>query len=266
MNDTHDLSADYLRRMSDHPILTRQEEVSLAKRIERGDPAAKNRLIECNVRLVMSVANRYQGRGLDIDDLIQEGVIGLIRASEKFDHTRGFKFSTYATWWVTQAIQRAIDKKGTAVKTPQHIAARRRDAELAMQEDPSLPLEEVAARIKCTLKELDYALSAARVVASLDLESDEARRWVHETIADPNAVDPNDLLFTDERVFDEMRKLSGVERRAVELRFGFDGPPRTRSTVEKILELSPGASSAIEDRALTKLSVGLADLAPEAAA
>jgi RNA polymerase primary sigma factor len=263
-----DQSADILRRMSRHPILTRTEEVELAKRIEKGDPTAKARLVECNVRLVMSVANRHTGRGLDFDDLVQEGVIGLIRATEKFDWRAGTKFSTYATWWIRQACQRAVDKKGQAVKTPQHITERRNRAEGIMRAEPGVSIEEVAARLKIKPSEVEYALSVARVVTSMDQElatDDGPGSDRYEAIPDPQAEDPADMLFVDDRVHEELAKLPPVERRAVELRFGFDGPPRTRTVVAKMLGLGAGPALNAELRGMSKLGSALADLPPAVA-
>lgn len=253
--------------MSQHPLLTRTEEQELAKRIERGDESAKKRLVECNIRLAMSIANRHTNRGLDFDDLVQEGVIGLIRAAEKFDWRAGTKFSTYATWWVRQSMQRAVEKRGQAVKTPQHITARRYAAEGIMRAEPGIPLEEVAERIKCTLPELEYALSAARVVVSMDLESnseDGARSW-YDSIPDPQAPDPADLLYDDDRVREALTHLPEVERRAIELRFGFDGPPRTRPIVAKLLDLESGPALSAELRGMGKLKNLLSDLNVEPA-
>src|SRR5690349_1042177 len=163
----------FLRDIAQRPLLTAEEEVELAKRIERGDQQAKNRMIESNLRLVVSNAKRYRGLGLPFLDLIQEGIIGLIRAVEKFDHRRGFKFSTYATWWIRQAMQRALQQQSRTIRIPVHVgqelsrvrgAERRLAGELGRDPTP----EEVAAQVGMTVDQLEVLRAAERIPVSLE--------------------------------------------------------------------------------------------------
>src|SRR2546423_726650 len=163
----------FLRDIAQRPLLTATEEVELAKRIERGDQAAKNRMIESNLRLVVANAKRYRGLGLPFLDLIQEGILGLIRAVEKFDYRRGFKFSTYATWWIRQAMQRALQQQSRTIRIPVHVgqelarvrsAERKLSSELGRHPTP----EQVAARVNLTVEQLDDLRAAERIPVSLE--------------------------------------------------------------------------------------------------
>src|SRR5436190_20834418 len=163
----------FLNEIGRHPLLTAQEEVELAKRIEKGDREAKEQMINSNLRLVVSIAKRYQGHGLSLLDLIQEGIIGLIRAVEKFDWRRGYKFSTYATWWIRQAVQRGVANKSRVIRIPVHIVEReqrigRAERELVAQLERAPTDEEIAQRAKLPLKQVREVRGAARAVASLD--------------------------------------------------------------------------------------------------
>ena len=163
----------FLNEAGRWPLLTKEEEVELAKRIERGDAEAKERMINSNLRLVVSIAKRYQGHGLSLLDLIQEGIIGLIRAVEKFDWRKGFKFSTYATWWIRQAVQRGVANKSRTIRIPVHIVDR--EQKIARAERALAPKlgrqptdEEVAKQAKLPLKQLREVRQAARAITSLD--------------------------------------------------------------------------------------------------
>ena len=163
----------FLNEAGRWPLLTKEEEVELAKRIERGDEEAKERMINSNLRLVVSIAKRYQGHGLSLLDLIQEGIIGLIRAVEKFDWRRGFKFSTYATWWIRQAVQRGVANKSRTIRLPVHIADR--EQQMARAERVLAPKlgrqpteEEIAKQAKLPLKQVREVRQAARAITSLD--------------------------------------------------------------------------------------------------
>jgi len=163
----------FLNEVGRHPLLTALEEVELAKRIERGDKAAKDRMINSNLRLVVSIAKKYQGHGLSLLDLIQEGIIGLIRAVEKFDWRRGYKFSTYATWWIRQAVQRGVANKARTIRIPVHIVEReqkisRAERELWAKLEREPTDKEIAKATKLPQKQVREAREAARVVASLD--------------------------------------------------------------------------------------------------
>jgi RNA polymerase primary sigma factor len=163
----------FLNEAGRWPLLTKEEEVELAKRIERGDAEAKERMINSNLRLVVSIAKRYQGHGLSLLDLIQEGIIGLIRAVEKFDWRKGFKFSTYATWWIRQAVQRGVANKSRTIRIPVHIVDReqkiaRAERALAPKLGRQPTEEEVAKHAKLPLKQLREVRQAARAITSLD--------------------------------------------------------------------------------------------------
>src|SRR5436309_10858130 len=163
----------FLNEAGRYPLLTAAEEVELAKAIERGDPVAKDRMVNSNLRLVVSIAKKYQGHGLSLLDLIQEGIIGLIRAVEKFDWRRGFKFSTYATWWIRQAVQRGVANKSRTIRIPVHIVEReqkiaRAERELIAQHERPPTDEEVAKRSGLPVTQVREVKRAARAVTSLD--------------------------------------------------------------------------------------------------
>src|ERR687888_1531347 len=171
--ETTDSFQVFVNQASRYPLLTREEEVELAKRIERGDLAAKERLINSNLRLVVKFARRYEGHGLSLPDLIQEAMLGLIRATEKFDWRRGYKFSTYAVLWIKQAIQRGLDNTGRPVRIPAHIAQRERtvnrvDAKLRTSLNREPTDEEVAVQAKLPLDEVKAVRDLTRVTTSLD--------------------------------------------------------------------------------------------------
>jgi RNA polymerase primary sigma factor len=163
----------FLKDIGKVELLTAAEEVELAKRIERGDHRAKQEMVEANLRLVVSIAKRYRNQGLPFLDLIQEGTIGLVRAAEKFDYRKGFKFSTYATWWIRQAVQRGVANKSRTIRIPVHIVEReqkiaRAERELTLKLDWQPIDEEVAKKAKLSLKHVRETRAAARAVASLD--------------------------------------------------------------------------------------------------
>src|SRR6266567_7061779 len=163
----------FLNEAGRYPLLTAAEEVELAKAIERGDKRAKDRMVNSNLRLVVSIAKKYQGHGLSLLDLIQEGIIGLIRAVEKFDWRRGFKFSTYATWWIRQAVQRGVANKSRTIRIPVHIVEReqkiaRAERELVAELERPPSDEEISKRSKLPLKQVREVRQVARAVASLD--------------------------------------------------------------------------------------------------
>src|SRR5438270_7901320 len=163
----------FLNEAGRYPLLTASEEVGLAKKIERGDKEAKDLMINSNLRLVVSIAKKYQGHGLSLLDLIQEGIIGLIRAAEKFDWRKGFKFSTYATWWIRQAVQRGVANKARTIRIPVHILEReqkisRAERELTARLERAPTDEEVSKKTKLSLKHVREVRAAARAVTSLD--------------------------------------------------------------------------------------------------
>jgi RNA polymerase primary sigma factor len=246
-------------------LLTAEEEVQLAKRIERGDLAAKDRMIEANMRLVVSIAKRYRNQGLPFLDLIQEGSIGLVRAVEKFDHRKGFKFSTYATWWIRQAISRAIADKSRTIRIPIHINAvlqkldgAQRKLEAGGDRDPTI--EEIAAFAGIDPDEADVIMRAAQVPVSLEkpVGDDGDAAELGHLIPDDGAISPFDAAMdnmTKHALQDALENLSYRERRIVELRYGLDGEsPRTLDQVGKVFNLTRERTRQIEEHAIRKLA------------
>jgi RNA polymerase primary sigma factor len=255
----------FLNEMGRYPLLTADEEVALAKRIERGDQAAKEQMINSNLRLVVSIAKRYQGHGLSLLDLIQEGVLGLIRAVEKFDWRRGFKFSTYATWWIRQAVQRGVQNRSRIIRVPVHVAELERKASRAERELTAklgrLPdEEEVAKAAKIPLDKLRQAREAVRTLASLDrpIGEDESAT-LGDLVSSPDA-DPSEevavaVALGDGALPNALASLSPTQQRVLELRFGLSGDePISLQKVGDELGLTRERVRQIEQAALEQLS------------
>jgi RNA polymerase primary sigma factor len=221
----------FMNQLGRWPLLTAAEEVELAKRIERGDLQAKERMINSNLRLVVHVARRYTGYGVPLGDLVQEGVIGLNRAVEKFDWRRGFKFSTYATWWIRQSCQRATANQSRTIRIPVHVEERRtklnrirQRLETAKGREPTL--EELAEASGMSLLHAQEALDAVEATVSLNQKVGDDGGELGELFADPESVDPEAVAFAALRgvaVRQALAKLPEPERRIIELRFGFEG-------------------------------------------
>jgi RNA polymerase primary sigma factor len=255
----------FLNEAGRYPLLTAEEEVELAKRIERGDTDAKDKMINSNLRLVVSIAKRYQGHGLSLLDLIQEGIIGLIRAAEKFDWRRGYKFSTYATWWIRQAVQRGVANKARTIRIPVHIVEReqklaRAERELLLQLKRPPTDEELAKKAELSLKHVKEVQAAARAVASLDKpvgdEGDTALGDLvaHETTDIEHAVT---VSLTEDALRRAIELLPERERKVIKLRYGFDGDPDPRSLDEigRILGVTRERVRQIESHALERLAM-----------
>jgi len=267
--DTHqvvELPADSFRffatQASRYPLLTREEEVELAKRIERGDLAAKERLINSNLRLVIKFASRYQGHGLSLQDLVQEAMLGLIRATEKFDWRRGYKFSTYAVLWIKQSIQRGLDNTGRAVRIPAHIAQRERtvgraEAELGARLDREPTDEEVAAHAKLPLEEVMAVRDLTRVTTSLDAPVGDGETSLGELRAQSSEHLEDEFAERErERAVESaLETLPENERRVIQLRFGTGGRPAL-SLRDAAREVGVTQESArqLEARALRRLA------------
>ena len=264
----------FLADVGRHKLLTAAEEVSLAKAIERGDPVAKRRMIESNLRLVVSIAKGYRGLGVPFLDLIQEGTLGLNRAVEKFDWRRGYKFSTYATWWIRQSVQRAVANHARTIRVPVHVverqqklsrAARRLEVELG-REATKLELAEATG---LPIQHVDEALGAALASVSLNQTvgaDDEGE--LGDLFADREAADPFDEAEESLRRQGVRRALDALperERRILELRFGFEGEPWTLEAIGHELDLTRERVRQLEAQALARLAA-IRDLASVAAA
>lgn len=228
----------FLDDLGRHPLLTSDEQIALAKRIEEGDEEARQQMIAANLRLVVHWARRYQGRGIDLSDLIQEGTFGLMRAVEKFDWRRGFKFSTYATWWIRQSLQRAVQSKGRAIRLPEDAVA----AEQAQERDGEPSNEPHLPRVVASL---DQSLGADASATLGDLFSSEG------TPVDQEVAESVDL----ERLGLAINRLSEMERDVVRLRFGLLGqPPASLETTAKQLGIGVRRVRSIEASALRFLA------------
>jgi RNA polymerase primary sigma factor len=257
-----DSVAQFMNEAGRYPLLTAAQEVELAKRVEQGDLTAKERMIVSNLRLVISIARRYQGRGVPLGDLIQEGVIGLNRAVEKFDWRRGFKFSTYATWWIRQACQRAISNQSTTIRVPTHVHERRIKLARARQrleaETGEAPTaEELAAATELDLQYVEEALGAAEASVSLSrpIGSDDAGE-LGDLFPDTSALDPEEHAHEalQRRTLQRaLGTLEADERRLIELRYGLDGEPQSLEAIGRQLKLTRERLRRLEENALAKL-------------
>jgi RNA polymerase primary sigma factor len=254
----------FLNEAGRFPLLTAAQEVELAKRIEQGDKQAKDVLINSNLRLVVSIAKRYQGHGLTLLDLIQEGIIGLIRAAEKFDWRKGFKFSTYATWWIRQAVQRGVANKARTIRIPVHIVEREqrisraeRDLVATLEREPTV--EEIAEKTKLPVKQVREVRAAARAVASLD-----------KPVGEGDSASFGDLFASEERPPDEQVQVDLTERalhaavaelpereqRILKLRYGLNGDsdPKSLEEIGRLLGITRERVRQLEAEALRRLA------------
>jgi RNA polymerase primary sigma factor len=254
----------FLNEAGRYPLLTAAEEVELAKRIERGDRQAKDKMINSNLRLVVSIAKKYQGHGLSLLDLIQEGIIGLIRAVEKFDWRRGYKFSTYATWWIRQAVQRGVANKSRTIRIPVHIIEReqkiaRAERELTRKLEHPPTDEEVAKTAKLSLKHVRETRAAARAVASLDKPlGDEGDTAFGDIVATHEGDVEEEVVvgLSEDALRGAVEKLPEREKRVIKLRYGIDGDddPMSLETIGRELGLTRERVRQIETQALERLA------------
>jgi RNA polymerase primary sigma factor len=255
----------FLNEMGRYPLLAPAEEVELAKRVERGDADAKGRMINSNLRLVVSIAKKYQGHGLPLLDLIQEGIIGLIRAVEKFDWRRGYKFSTYATWWIRQAVQRGVANKAQDIRIPVHVLERetkmnRAHRELLVQLGREPTDEEIAKRAKLPLKQVREVRQAARAVTSLDRPIGDSEEGAFRDLFAAEEETP-ETQVTVELGWDALRsavdRLPERQREILKLRYGLNGDrdPLSLDAIARHIGLSRERVRSLELNALERLSM-----------
>jgi RNA polymerase primary sigma factor len=265
--ETREISTDslqlFLKDIGKVDLLTAAQEVELAKRIERGDHAAKQEMVEANLRLVVSIAKRYRNQGLPFLDLIQEGTIGLVRAAEKFDYRKGFKFSTYATWWIRQAVARALADKARTIRMPVHVveklnkivrSERKLRAELYREPTPF----EISVDLDLPLDEVEQIMRSAQTPVSLEKPvGDEEESEFGHFLTDENVPLPDEaaeVAMRRETLRKILSTLSHRERRVLELRYGLDGEhPRTLDEVGRTFNVTRERIRQIENQSLKKL-------------
>ena len=260
---TEDPVRMYLKEIGTVPLLTADEEMELAKRKAEGDVAAKDRLIEANLRLVVSIAKRYTGRGMSFLDLVQEGNLGLIKGVEKFDYTKGYKLSTYATWWIRQSVTRALADQARTIRVPVHMvetinkmSKMQRKLTLELGYEPSV--KELAEALEMSVDKVMEIMQIAREPASLETpigEEDDSN--LGDFVADNKEVTPEgnvESVMLKEHIDDLLKDLKERERQVIVLRFGLeDGHPRTLEEVGKAFNVTRERIRQIEAKALRKL-------------
>jgi RNA polymerase primary sigma factor len=265
--DVREVSTDalqlFLKDIGKVELLTAAEEVELAKRIERGDHRAKQEMVEANLRLVVSIAKRYRNQGLPFLDLIQEGTIGLVRAAEKFDWRKGYKFSTYATWWIRQAVARALADKGRTIRMPVHVVEKlnkivRSERKLRGELSREPSAGEIAIDVDLPLEEVEQILRTSQAPVSLEKPvGDEEESEFGHFLTDENAPLPDeaaDVTLRQELLRDILGTLSHRERRVLELRYGLAGEqPCTLDEVGRAFNVTRERIRQIENQSLKKL-------------
>jgi RNA polymerase primary sigma factor len=253
----------FLKDIGKVELLTAPQEIELAKRIERGDDNAKSQMVEANLRLVVSIAKKYRNQGLPFLDLIQEGTIGLVRAAEKFDHRKGFKFSTYATWWIRQAVARALADKARTIRMPVHVVEKlnkivRTERKLRAELGREPGSREIARELDLTIDEVDQIRRSAQVPVSLEkpVGDDEESEFGH-FLTDESAPLPEEAaedVLRKDALGRILRTLSARERRVLELRYGLNGEqPRTLDEVGRAFNVTRERIRQIENQCLKKL-------------
>ena len=251
-----------MNELGRYPLLTAAQEVELAKRIERGDESAKEQMINSNLRLVVHIARRYVGHSVPLGDLIQEGVIGLNRAAEKFDWRKGFKFSTYATWWIRQACQRAVANQSKTIRIPVHVDERRNKLRRARQQfeikhgrEPSV--EELAEAGGMSVQHAQEALEAVEASVSLNTRLGDGDAELGDLFADQESIDPElaaDDALRSVAVRQALEKLPERERRVIEMRFGFDGEANSLEAIGRELGITRERVRQLEAEAFARLA------------
>jgi RNA polymerase primary sigma factor len=260
---TSDALGLFLRELRNYPLLTGEEEIELARRIEKGDLEAKERLVNSNLRLVVSLAKRYQGQELPLLDLIQEGVLGLIRAAEKFDWRKGYKFSTYATFWIRQAIQRGLGNQARTIRLPIHIGQRQRkiaqfERQFQAREGRPPTDEELAAGTELSQREIDEVREVTRTVTSLEKPvGEEGETELGDLLPSegPGTAEEVEVQLTEESLRRAILNLPERERQVLAFRFGIGGeePLPLRETGRR-MGVSPESVRTIERAALRRLA------------
>ncbi len=255
----------FLKDVGRVDLLTAAQEVELAKRIERGDHRAKQEMVEANLRLVVSIAKRYRNQGLPFLDLIQEGTIGLVRAAEKFDHRKGFKFSTYATWWIRQAVARALADKGRTIRMPVHVVEKlnkilRTERKLRAERGREPTSADIADELELSVEEVDQIRRTSQTPVSLEkpVGDDDESEFGHfiEDDSEPLPDEKAALTLRNETLARALRMLGERERRVLELRFGLNGEaPRTLDEVGRAFNVTRERIRQIENHSLKKLRV-----------
>ena len=253
----------YLKEIGRVPLLSNEEEVDIAEKIINGDEAATQRLVEANLRLVVSIAKRYLGRGMQFLDLIQEGNLGLMKAVEKFDHTKGFKFSTYATWWIRQAITRAIADQARTIRIPVHMGEtinkiKKASSQLLHENGHEPTIDEIAEYLGTTPEKIKEAIRAAQEPVSLETPiGEEEDSHLGDFIPDESALTPQDAasqVMLKEQLNSVLATLTPREEKVIRLRFGLDdGRPRTLEEVGEEFDVTRERIRQIEAKALRKL-------------
>jgi len=260
---TTDAMSLFLQEVRRYPLLSREQEVELAKRIEQGDLEAKERLVNSNLRLVISNARKYQGHDMPLLDLIQEGILGLIRAAEKFDWRKGYKFSTYATFWIRQALQRALDNRSRTIRIPVHLGQRERriaraQRELAARLGREPTDEEIAEAAELKVQDVREARETARVVTSLDRpvgEEEETPFGALLASEDRGPEEEVDISLRGDALRRALDRLPEPEREVVKLRYGIDGEdPTPLGETGRLLGMSQDAVRRLERKALSELA------------
>jgi RNA polymerase primary sigma factor len=260
---TTDAMSLFLQEVRRYPLLTREQEVELAKRIERGDLRAKDELVNSNLRLVIANARKFQGHELPLLDLIQEGILGLIRAAEKFDWRKGYKFSTYATFWIRQALQRALDNRSRTIRIPVHLGQRERriarvQRELAARLGREPTDLEIANAAELDVDDVREARETARVVTSLDRPVGEGEETPFGALLASEERGPEeevDISLREDALRRAVERLPEPEREVVKLRYGINGDdPTPLSETGRRLGISQDAVRKLERKALTELA------------